>query len=116
MFGLLLLGACAKHPSPSCSGDGIATWDEIQVKVPATVRPEDYPEAARGLPDTRCVVRMHVDERGEPTKVEPRACPEVFVSAATAVAMRYRFYPLKCDGVAKEARFDLAVDFRAAGD
>lgn len=100
------------------SGDRLAIvhWNEVSVKVRASVRPSDYPDAASALrlPDTRCVVRIHIDERGTPYEVVPRSCPEVFRVAAQNVAMRYRFYPVRVSGRAVRAAFDLTIHFKGA--
>jgi hypothetical protein len=96
----------------------VVHWSEVQVKVPANVRADDYPEAASALnlPATRCVVRIHIDEKGVPSSVEPKNCPEIFHSAAVKVGLRYRFYPLKENGKAVAAQFDLALNFKPASD
>lgn len=100
------------------SGDGLTVvhWNEVSVKVRASVRPSDYPDAASALklPDTRCVVRIHIDERGTPYEVVPRSCPEVFRGAAQNVALRYRFYPVRAGGKAVRAAFDLTIHFKGA--
>ncbi len=97
-------------------GGGIKTvhWSEVAVKVRPTIRPSDYPEgaAALNLADTRCVVRIHIDERGAPYEVVPTICPTVFRTAARDIALRYRFHPLREEGRAVRAVFDLTIHFR----
>ncbi|MDP2311228.1 MAG: hypothetical protein Q8P18_34730 [Pseudomonadota bacterium] len=109
-------GGGGEKDGPGSSGGGIKVvhWTEAAVKVRADVRPSDYPAAASALnlPDTRCVVRIHIDERGAPYEVVPKACPEVFRVAAQNVAMRYRFYPVREGTRAVRAGFDLTIHFR----
>lgn len=96
-------------------GGGIKSvhWSEVQFKVRPSPRAADYPAAAAalGLPATRCVVRVSIDEKGVPIDVSAKACPAVFVGAATDLAMRYRCYPLLEDGHPVRAAFDLALTF-----
>jgi hypothetical protein len=98
------------------TGVKVVHWSEAEIKVRATVRESDYPEAARALklPDERCTVRINIDEKGVPYEVIPKTCSEIFRDAARTVAMRYRFYPVKDGGRAVKAGFDLAINFKAA--
>ena len=91
-------------------------WSEVKIKTRASVRADDYPAAAAALnlPEQRCVVRININEKGLPESVVPRTCPELFHQAAINVAMRYRFYPLKENGQAVKAAFDLALNFKPA--
>jgi hypothetical protein len=99
---------------PGGGGIKVVHWTEAAVKVRADVRPSDYPAAASALklPDTRCVVRINIDERGTPYEVVAKTCPEVFRVAAQNVAMRYRFYPVREGGRAVRAGFDLTLHFK----
>lgn len=109
-------GGGGEGDGPGAGGGGIKVvhWTEAAVKVRADVRPSDYPAAASALklPDTRCVVRIHIDERGAPYEVVAKVCPEVFRAAAQNVAMRYRFYPVREGGRAVRAGFDLTLNFK----
>jgi outer membrane biosynthesis protein TonB len=89
-------------------------WSELVVKTRPTIKEDDYPEAAKALhlPETRCVVRITVDEKGVPTSVAPSSCPEIFQDAGVKVGMRYRFYPYKQDGKATSVYFDLTLNFK----
>ncbi|MDP2312969.1 MAG: energy transducer TonB, partial [Pseudomonadota bacterium] len=109
-------GGPGDGPGAGGDGGGLKTvhWSEVEVKVRPSVRPSDYPEAAAALniKDARCVVRIHIDERGVPYEVVPKTCPTVFRDAAQDVAMRYRFYPLLNQGRPVRAAFDLTINFR----
>jgi len=96
------------------NGVKVVHWSEAKVRVRAEVRPSDYPAAATALrlPDTRCVVRIQIDETGKPYEVVARACPEIFRASAEAIGMRYRFFPVREGARAVRAGFDLTLNFR----
>lgn len=106
-------GGPGSGPGGNGTGVKIVHWSEVIVKVRPQARASDYPEAARalGLPGARCTVRLRIDERGTPVEVTAKSCPEVFRTSAESVGMRYRFYPLKVDGRAVQAAFDLTLNF-----
>lgn len=107
-------GSAAEGPGGGGNGVKVVHWSEAKVRVRAEVRPSDYPAAATALrlPDTRCVVRIQIDETGKPYEVVARACPEIFRASAEAIGMRYRFFPVREGARAVRAGFDLTLNFR----
>lgn len=86
-------------------------YTDLQVKTRVNPR---FPEAARTLSrrDESCVLRILVDERGEPAAVTVRTCPAVFQTAAIEAASQWRWYPLLDRGQPIPAQFDLGFVFR----
>lgn len=86
-------------------------WSEVRVR--SRVEPR-YPEAAKqlGLDEGRCALRIQIDARGEPTDIQVRSCNKVFEASALEAAWKWRFYPMKVDGVAVPAAFDLAIVYK----
>lgn len=58
----------------------------------------------------RCIVRINADERGIPTSVERKACPDPYFAAAEQAAMQWRFYPMRPDPF--PFHFDVKVVFK----
>lgn len=67
-----------------------------------------FPVSARGVDRYECVVRLYVDDDGEPVAVQPLACASPFFETAEDALMRWRFEPYK-DGV--PVKTDIAVDY-----
>lgn len=86
-------------------------WSEPNVKL--RVVPE-YPEAATriGLGVERCLVRVHLDTAGVPRSVEVTRCPQVLAESARTAVQKWRWYPLKIDGIVTAVVFDLSIIFR----
>lgn len=86
---------------------------EVDIKVKANVHPDDYPAAAQGA-SGRCTVRLTVGTTGlvESAVALASECPEAFRVSAERVALRYKFYPYRDNGVPVRARFDLPFNFR----
>lgn len=96
-------------------GDGTATRrvHSTELAVKLRVQPR-FPEAARALGrnEENCVLRITVNEQGEPVDVSPRTCPELYRAAAVEAAYGWRWYPLIENGVGQRAQFDLNFVFR----
>jgi hypothetical protein len=71
-----------------------------------------FPVGVRNLNHHECIVRLFVDEEGEPQAVEPLACDPRFVDAARDALMRWRFEPWTDeDGDRRPVKTDLAIEF-----
>lgn len=94
-------------------GAGVRAYHYTEVKVRKRVAPE-FPEAARqlGLDEARCRVRFVVDERGAPEQVEVSGCPAAFAPSAREAAWQWRFIPMRENGVAVKATFELSILYR----
>lgn len=92
-------------------GPRIVHGTELQVKL--RVQPR-FPDAARlhGRSEEKCVLRITVNQQGEPEHVAVRNCPEMLREAAVEAAYGWRWYPLVENGVAERAQFDLNFVFR----
>lgn len=86
-------------------------WSEVRVK--RRVEPR-FPEAARQLEltDTRCTLHLVIDEHGVPSDVQARSCNKVFAPSALEAAWQWRFYPMKVNGQAVPASFDLSIVYK----
>lgn len=93
-------------------GGGLRSVHWTEVKVKRQVQPS-YPPAAQAMNlEGSCTVRFVIDERGAPTSVTPVACPAPFQESALAAAAQWRFYPMKVNGQAQPATFQLVLRFR----
>jgi outer membrane biosynthesis protein TonB len=99
-------------PTAPSSSDSWRTihWSEAAIR--SRVLPQ-FPESARGLGKDRvdCRVRMFVNEKGVPERVEAETCEEPFLAAAVDAAMKWRFYPTKVNGVAARVQFLVMIRF-----
>ena len=93
------------------SGAKVVHVSELQVKL--RVQPR-FPEAARtfGRDEENCVLRITVNELGEPEHVAVRTCPAMVREAAVEAAYGWRWYPLVENGRGQRAQFDLNFVFR----
>ncbi len=94
-------------------GSGARAYHYTEVTVRRRVAPE-FPEAARqlGLNEAKCRVRFVVDERGDPEEVNVTGCPEAFAPSAREAAWKWRFMPMRENGVAVKATFELSIIYR----
>lgn len=93
-------------------GSGLSLVEWTAVKVKRQAQPV-YPPSARAMHmEGSCTLRFIIDERGVPTSVTPTACPAPFQESALAAAAQWRFYPMKVNGVAQPATFQLVMHFR----
>ncbi|MEY3213591.1 MAG: hypothetical protein RIT28_4072 [Pseudomonadota bacterium] len=93
-------------------GGGLRSVHWTEVKVKRQAQPV-YPPSAQAMHmEGSCTVRFVIDERGVPTSVTPTACPAPFQESALAAATQWRFYPMKVNGVAQPATFQLVMHFR----
>jgi TonB family protein len=93
-------------------GGGLRSVHWTEVKVKRQVQPV-YPPSAQAMNlEGSCTLRFIIDERGTPTSVTPTACPAPFQESALAAGAQWRFYPMKVNGVAQPATFQLVLRFR----
>ena len=93
-------------------GGGLRSVHWTEVKVKRQAQPV-YPPSAQAMHmEGSCTLRFIIDERGVPTSVTPTVCPAPFQESALAAAAQWRFYPMKVNGVAQPATFQLVMHFR----
>ena len=93
-------------------GGGLRSVHWTEVKVKRQAQPV-YPPSAQAMHmEGSCTLRFIIDERGVPTSVTPTVCPAPFQESALAAAAQWRFYPMKVNGVAQPATFQLVLRFR----
>ena len=93
-------------------GGGLRSVHWTEVKVKRQAQPV-YPPSAQAMHiEGSCTLRFIIDERGVPTSVTPAACPAPFQESAVAAGSQWRFYPMKVNGVAQPATFQLVIHFR----
>ncbi|MES2643067.1 MAG: energy transducer TonB [Myxococcota bacterium] len=114
---LLLVAPALAEDAPAAAPPEprLIDWQDVDVRVDARGKSEDYPVEAREqkLPDARCTVRVSIDPKGVPYDAVVSECPLVFHEAAREITLRYRFYPYRIDGVKSHVAFDLKVNFKA---
>ncbi len=109
-------------PTPAPLQDGVTStapvataaektvhWSEVQVKTRVVPK---WPAGAPKEGEVRCIVRVHADERGVPTSVERKNCPDPFFAAARDAAMQWRFYPMR--PAPGPIMFDINLIFKAS--
>lgn len=91
---------------------GVRRWDALEVK---RRKAPHFPRAAqaKGLREASCQAIVAVDVDGRPTSVEVSGCDEVFYAPTVKALMRWRFDPLRVDGVPQPGVMATAVDYRA---
>jgi hypothetical protein len=105
------------EPAPPAEDLPLIPWPDVKVKLRPRTSLADLPKELRGAGEQRCLVRVVVDETGQPTEATPAAdrCPAALRELGRTVALRYRFYPLKEDGVVTAGQVDVPIAFPQRG-
>jgi outer membrane biosynthesis protein TonB len=95
------------------AGGGFGEVRSSQIQWRSQVEPH-YPREAEAmdLGEQRCRVRMHIDDRGVPEKIEFLSCPPVFHAETTDALMRWRAVPFRVGSERTKATFQLTVLYR----
>lgn len=101
------------HAAGLSGGGGAVRIQHGAVTVRRRVDPT-YPPAGRGAGDQRCVVDVRIDPRGRPVDLAVRDCPPAFAAASREAVSRWRWHPLRVEGVAVPASFRLAIRYDEA--
>ncbi|MCB9741427.1 MAG: energy transducer TonB [Alphaproteobacteria bacterium] len=92
--------------------EAVRRWSELEL---TRYKPARFPKAARaeGIQESTCTAAIRVDVKGKPTEVDVSGCEEVFHEGTVKAALRWRFDPLRIDGVAQEGVYVATVHYRA---
>jgi outer membrane biosynthesis protein TonB len=90
-----------------------ATVQQSQIKWKVQTQP-NYPKAAEtmDLGEQRCKVKMYIDEKGVPFKIDFVSCPKVFEEETERALMTWRAYPYKVGSEKTRANFQLTIVYR----
>ncbi len=113
----------AAPTAPTTPSNAVPTDDSKVVdisfssdRVVTRVLPAFPPAAvAQGVRLGGCQVRFYVDEAGVPYRVLPVVCDEVFVDAAVAAGMQWRFGPYLEGGIPMKTKFNMVFIFEYQG-
>ena len=97
---------------PTCTGLGrMVSYKDVKVKN--MVQPI-YPSEARSmnLGDQRCRTTVSIDQKGKPTAVRVRGCPEVFHDEVKRAMFKSSWWPYKSGGAKLAAQFTILITFR----
>ena len=95
---------------PGASG-GLITLSGSSVRILHRVDPLYPPMAKVAHQQGRVVIRMTIDEHGNPTEVNALSGPEVFQGPALQAARQWRFVPALQNGEPVAATFLLTLNF-----
>ncbi len=91
----------------------IAEAIPLQRAAPKKPVAPKYPvKAQRKRTEGACQVRLFIDEEGKPYDVQIEQCPEVFHESVTTAAYKWRFTPMKDDGIAAKSQYLLHLRFK----
>ncbi len=98
------------HGVPAGTGTAVH-WSELTFRT--MVKPS-FPRAARamGLDDVTCRVHLRVDERGRVAEATVSGCPALFHPAVERATQKWRFHPLRVNGVSQPTQVVVPVRFR----
>ncbi|MCB9741034.1 MAG: energy transducer TonB [Alphaproteobacteria bacterium] len=85
-------------------------WSEVKVKK--RVNPSFPDEMKARNVEGSCRLRIYIDERGVPYRITTESCDPGFEQSAIEACEKWRFYPMKRDGVAIPAQFVLSIRFK----
>lgn len=105
-------GAAPPSAAPPSSEAAVRTVHSSEVQVKTRIQPK-YPMAAKdlNLGDVVCKVRIFIDPKGIPERLEFLSCPAVFQGETTEALLKWRFYPLKHGGQPVAAQFVVSIKY-----
>lgn len=94
-------------------GTGVRVMHHSEVEIKKQVEPK-YPKAARdaNLGDQRCLVKVKINEAGEPYDVKVENCPKVFHAATEEAILKWRWWPPKVGKEKVKAQITIGVNYK----